>query len=514
MTTQHIDVLIVGAGLSGIGAAYHLQTLCPQKSYIILEGRERLGGTWDLFRYPGIRSDSDMFTLGYSFRPWTDAKAIADGPSILKYITQTAVDNGIDKKIRFNSRVKSAAWDQATALWTVEVEQRADAGGHPERHQASAEGLKQYTCNFLFMCSGYYNYEAGYTPEFNGRDRFKGPIVHPQKWSEDIDYAGKRVVVIGSGATAVTLVPAMAETAAHVTMLQRSPTYVVSRPSADATADKWRKRLPAKTAHRMVRWKNVLWGMYVYRIAKKRPEGMKQFLTNGVREALGPDYDVQKHFTPSYNPWDQRMCLIPDGDLFKAIKDGRASVVTDQIETFTETGIKLASGAELPADLIVTATGLDLLVLGDVRLTVNGLAVDPAKTMTYKGMMYSDVPNMAVATGYTNASWTLKCDLTCEYVCRMLNYMEKNNYQQCTPRRTDPSVTEEPWVDFSSGYIMRSRDKFPKQGSKRPWKLHQNYARDLLALRFGSITDGVLEYKRAPNAMKAAAEPSRTKEPA
>ena len=494
--TEHVDVLIVGAGLSGIGAGYHVQTYCPGKSYLVLEGRARLGGTWDLFRYPGVRSDSDMFTLGYSFRPWTDAKAIADGPSILKYIRETASAYGIDKKIRYNTRVKTAAWNSDTARWTVDVESGATTA--------------QYTCNFLFMCSGYYNYAAGFSPVLPGAERFKGRIAHPQKWTDDIDSAGKRVVVIGSGATAVTLVPAMAEKAAHVTMLQRSPTYVVARPSSDERADQLRRHLPAKTAHRIVRWKNVLWGMYVYRLAKKRPEGMKQFLVNGVQAALGPDYDVKRHFTPTYNPWDQRLCLIPDGDLFEVIKSGRAAVVTDQIETFTESGIKLKSGAELPADLVVTATGLDLLVLGDVKLTVDGTQIDPAKTMTYKGMMYSDVPNMAVATGYTNASWTLKCDLTCEYVCRMLNYMDKNGYGQVTPRRTDPTVKEEPWVDFSSGYILRSRDKFPKQGTKLPWKLHQNYARDLMALRFGSINDGVLEYKSAPQAAKPAARPRET----
>ena len=488
---QHVDVLIVGAGLSGIGAGYYLKTRCPNKTYAILEGRERIGGTWDLFRYPGVRSDSDMFTLGYSFRPWTDPKAIADGPSILKYINDTATADGIDKKIQFQTRVKRAAWSSTEGKWSVEVERGADG-------EAAT-----YTCNFLFMCTGYYNYQAGYTPAFPGRERFKGRVAHPQKWTEDIDYSGKRVVVIGSGATAVTLVPALAEKAAHVTMLQRSPTYVVSRPSSDVRADQLRRRLPAKLAHSIVRWKNVLWGMYVYRISKKRPEGMKQFILKGVQDALGTDYDVKKHFTPNYNPWDQRLCLVPDGDLFKAIKSGRASVVTDEIETFTETGVKLQSGQEIPADLVVTATGLDLLVLGDVALSVDGKAVDPAKAMTYKGMMYSDVPNMAVATGYTNASWTLKCDLTCEYVCRLLQYMEQNGYQQCTPRQTDPTVKEEPWVDFSSGYILRSRDKFPKQGTKLPWKLHQNYARDVMSLRFGSLNDGVIEYKKSMRSAEA-----------
>jgi cation diffusion facilitator CzcD-associated flavoprotein CzcO len=480
MSHEHFDVLIVGAGLSGIGAACHLKAKCPGKTFVILEGRDRMGGTWDLFRYPGIRSDSDMFTLGYAFKPWTEPKAIADGPSILKYIREAAAENGLEDKIRYDSMVKRASWSSEDARWTVEVE---DGKG----------GSGRYTCGFLFMCSGYYNYEAGYTPEFPGRELFKGRIVHPQLWTEDIDYAGMRVVVIGSGATAVTLVPALAEKAAHVTMLQRSPTYVVARPAEDERANRWRKRFPAKLAYRMVRWKNVLWGMYVYRLSKRQPEKMKAFIINAARAALGPDYDVKTHFTPKYNPWDQRLCLVPDGDLFEAIRGKKASVVTDTIETFTKTGIRLASGAELPADLIVTATGLDLLVLGGVALSVDGKPVEPAQCMTYKGMMYSGVPNMAVATGYTNASWTLKCDLTCDYVCRLLNHMDRRGFKQCTPRR-DHTVDEVPWVDFSSGYVQRALHKFPKQGARRPWRLHQNYARDLIALRFGSLEDPAIEY--------------------
>ncbi len=484
-SAPHVDVLIVGAGLSGIDAGCHLETHCPNKTYMILEARERLGGTWDLFRYPGVRSDSDMFTLSYGFRPWTEANAIAGGASIVNYIKETAEAYGVEKKIRYQTKVKRAAWSSDTARWTVEVAQ--GPSGEPVT----------YTCNFLFMCSGYYRYDRGYAPKFPGMERFKGRIVHPQNWADDVDYAGKRVVVIGSGATAVTLVPAMTDKAAHVTMLQRSPTYLVSGPSKDARADRLRKVFPAKLAHKMIRAKNVLWGMYVYRWSKRRPEGMKQFIVKNVETALGPGFDVKKNFTPNYNPWDQRICLVTDGDLFEAMKKGRASVVTDQIETFTETGIKLKSGEDLPADLIVTATGLELLVLGGVTLTVDGKTIDPAKTMTYKGMMYSDVPNMAVATGYTNASWTLKCDLTCAYVCRMLNYMHQNGYVQATPRR-DPTVEERPWVDFTSGYIQRSLDTFPKQGSKLPWKLHQNYVRDLMALRLGSVDDGVMEYSKQP----------------
>ena len=482
MPVDHFDVLIVGAGLSGIGAGYHLQTKCPGKSYAILEGRPRIGGTWDLFRYPGIRSDSDMFTLGYSFKPWTEAKAIADGPSILRYITETARDNGIDRHIRFNHKVKRAAWSSAEARWTVE----AEIGPEAE--------IAVFTCGFLFMCSGYYSYDHGYTPDFPGTEAFAGRIVHPQDWPEDMDYTGKRVVVIGSGATAVTVVPSMADRAAHVTMLQRSPTYVIARPAADAKADWLRRHLPAGLAYAIVRWRNVLLGMYFYQLCKRRPEKVKRLILGGVRMALGPDYDVRKHFAPRYNPWDQRLCLVPDGDLFTAIRSGRASVVTDEIETFTATGIRLKSGEELPADIVVTATGLDLVVIGNVQLSVDGKPVALGETMTYKGMMYSDVPNMAVAFGYTNASWTLKSDLTCEYVCRLLNHMDRHGYRQVTPRRNDPDLRAEPWVDFSSGYIQRAVAKFPKQGSKKPWKLYQNYAKDLLSLRYGTLDDGAIEF--------------------
>ena len=482
MTLEHVDVLIVGAGLSGISAGYHLQTHCPRRSYAILEGRESSGGTWDLFRYPGIRSDSDMFTLGYSFRPWEEAKAIADGPSILNYVRETARDHSIDRKIRFNHQVQSASWSSRDARWTVEARRGPD-------HESA-----RFTCNFLFMCAGYYSYKAGYEPEFPGRARFNGRIVHPQHWTPDIDYAGKRVVVIGSGATAVTLVPALGRKAAHVTMLQRSPTYVVARPAVDQVADTLRRALPARLAYSLVRWKNVLWGMFIYQRCKSKPERMKRFIVGMVRQQLGPDYDVARHFTPRYNPWSQRMCLVPDGDLFEALKAGRASVVTDTIDTFTETGIKLASGAELEADLIVTATGLQLEVLGGLAVSVDGQPVDFSKAMTYKGMMYADVPNLASAFGYTNASWTLKADLTCAYVCRLLNHMEKTGSRQCTPRLNDPEVKPQPWVDFSSGYFQRSIHMLPKQGSKRPWKLYQNYALDIVTLKFGALTDGTMKF--------------------
>jgi monooxygenase len=482
---EHVDVLIVGAGLSGIGAGYHLQQKCPGKSYAILEGRESIGGTWDLFRYPGIRSDSDMFTLGYSFKPWTEPKAIADGPRILNYVRETATENGIDKKIRFNHRVKRASWSSQDARWTIEAERKTGEGG--------TEAVR-FTCNFLFMCSGYYKYEEGYTPEFSGVGDFAGRIVHPQKWTDDIDYAGKRVVVIGSGATAVTLVPELAKSAAHVTMLQRSPTYVVSRPAQDAFADELRRKLPSRLAYHLIRWRNVLLGMYFFRLCRRNPERAKRVIRRGLKVALGPDYDIGTHFTPRYNPWDQRLCLVPDGDLFKSINEKRASVVTNEIDSFTRKGVRLKDGSELDADIVVTATGLNLQVLGGMEVSVDGRAVDFAKTLNYKGMMYSDVPNLASAFGYTNASWTLKCDLTCEYICRLINYMDRHGYKQCVARNLDPTVAEVPWIDFSSGYVQRSIAKMPKQGSRRPWRLYQNYALDIVTLRFGKIDDGVMQY--------------------
>ena len=437
--SEHVDVLIVGAGLSGIGAGYHLQHNCPGKSYVILEGRETIGGTWDLFRYPGIRSDSDMFTLGYSFKPWTEPKAIADGPRILNYVRETATENGIDKKIRFNHRVKRASWSSEGARWTVEAERRVGEGG--------TETVR-FTCNFLFMCSGYYKYEEGYTPAFSGVENFAGRIVHPQKWTDDIDYAGKRVVVIGSGATAVTLVPELAKSADHVTMLQRSPTYVVSRPAQDPFADKLRRRLPSMVAYHLIRWRNVLWGMYFFHLCRRDPVRAKRLILGGVRIALGPDYDVSTHFTPRYNPWDQRLCLVPDGDLFKSINEKRASVVTSEIDSFTNKGISLKDGRELEADIIVTATGLNLQVLGGIDVSVDGREIDFARTLSYKGMMYSGVPNLASAFGYTNASWTLKCDLTCEYICRLINYMDRHGYKQCVARNFNSTVAEVPWIDF------------------------------------------------------------------
>jgi monooxygenase len=501
---EHFDVLIVGAGLSGIGAGYTLQTRCPDKSYVILEARSVSGGTWDLFRYPGVRSDSDMYTLSYAFRPWRGAKAIVDGPAILRYIRETAQAYGIDRKIRTGHRVRRANWSTANGLWTVEVEREA-------------EGDRQsFTCSYLYLCAGYYDYEAGYTPEWPGIERFAGRVVHPQQWPEDLDYAGRRVVVIGSGATAVTLVPAMAEQAAHVTMLQRSPTYIVARPSCDAVADRLYRYLPARPAQWLVRWKSVLVNMYFYVLARWKPEATKREIVRMARAGLGPDYDVDAHFSPRYNPWDQRLCLVPDGDLFAAIRAGKAAVVTDEIETFTQTGIRLrsgegGSGEELAADLIVTATGLRLRLMGGVEIAVDGVPLDMAKSLIYRGMMVSEVPNLFFAFGYTNASWTLKAELTSEYVCRMLKYMDRHGYAQCRPQLRDGTITEEPLLKFTSSYIQRAVGTLPHQGSRRPWKVYQNYVLDLISLRYEPLNDGTMAFtrrgERAKDRAEAGAEP-------
>jgi cation diffusion facilitator CzcD-associated flavoprotein CzcO len=493
MSLEHFDVLIVGAGLSGVGAACHLQAECPQKTYAILEARGSIGGTWDLFRYPGIRSDSDMYTLGYAFRPWKDAKSIADGSSILEYVRETAADNGIEQEIRFHHRVTRAHWSSAQSRWTVEAE-RSDTG----------EAV-QLSCSFLLMCSGYYRYDEGYTPEFRGVERFGGQIVHPQRWSEDVEYAGKRVVVIGSGATAVTLVPALAEKAAHVTMLQRSPSYVVSLPGEDPLARLLRRTLPERLVYPIVRWKNVLLTMLSFQLSRRRPELAKRLVRKGVERRLPPGYDIDTHFKPTYGPWDQRMCLVPDGDLFEALCDGRASMVTDHIDEFTEHGIRLQSGDELAADLIVTATGLNLIPLGGVQVVVDGTEIDVSQTMSYKGMMLGGVPNLAVAFGYTNASWTLKADLTSAYVCRLLNHMDERGYVSCAAR-VDPAMDTQPFIDFSSGYVQRAIDRFPKQGSKAPWRLYQNYALDIFSLRYGALEDGTLHF-RSRDSSRAAREP-------
>jgi cation diffusion facilitator CzcD-associated flavoprotein CzcO len=485
MDTEDVDVLVVGAGISGIGAGYHLQVNCPDRSYLILEGRDDLGGTWDLFRYPGVRSDSDMHTLGYRFKPWTADKAIADGPSILAYLRDTAREYGIDRHIRFGHHVTRAEWSTDDARWHVEAVRKATGD------------TVLITANFLFMCSGYYSYKAGYTPELPGRERFQGTIVHPQAWPEDLDYAGKRVVVIGSGATAMTLVPAMAPDVEHITMLQRSPTYVVSRPDVDGIANRLRKVLPDRTAYAITRAKNIAFQQWIYRQTRTHPDKVKQRLLDMVRAELGPDYDVETHFTPRYDPWDQRLCLVPNSDLFEAIRSGKASVVTDQIATFTETGIELASGDVLEADIIVTATGLQMVSPGEMSFFVDGEPVDFSTSWTYKGVAYSDVPNLVWSFGYINASWTLRADLTCEFVCRLLNHMDETGTTQCTPRLRpgDASMPERPWIDdFSSGYMQRVMHLFPKQGDREPWVNPQNYNADRQLLRKAPIEDGVMRF--------------------
>ena len=491
--SEHLDVLIIGAGLSGIGAAHHLQRSHPGRTYAILEARDAIGGTWDLFRYPGIRSDSDMYTLGYVFKPWTEAKAIADGPSILDYVRETAREGGIEGHVRFNHRVLSAEWSSENSAWTVHVE-RTDTG----------EALT-ITAAFVITCTGYYRYDHGYTPDLPGTERFQGRIVHPQLWSDDIDYEGKRVVVIGSGATAVTLVPAMADRAAHVTMLQRSPTYVISLPGEDPIANALRRLLPAKLAYSIVRAKNVLVQLGLFQASRRWPGLVKKFLRAQAERRLPAGYDIDTHFKPRYNPWDQRLCLVPDGDLFEAIGSGRASVVTDEIDTFTETGIKLRSGAELDADLVITATGLDLLALGGVELTVDGAAVELGRTISYRGMMLCGVPNLAMTFGYTNASWTLRCDLTCEYVCRLLAYMDEHGYAQCTP--AGPGVPGEPafMSELTSGYAQRAVDRFPRQGRVDPWRVRHNYALDIINLRRSPIDDGTMRFSTPLGARAASA---------
>jgi len=492
MAMEHFDVLIMGAGLSGVDAAHHLQKLCPHKSYVILEQRARIGGTWDLFRYPGIRSDSDMLTMGYSFRPWTSPKAISPGGDIRDYITATARDEGIDRHIRFGHRIQRAAWSSSEAQWTVEgVRQLPE--GRDERFSLS--------CNFLLSCAGYYRYSAGYLPDFPDIGRFQGRVVHPQAWPEDLDYAGKRVVVIGSGATAVTMLPAMAKTAGHVTMLQRSPTYIVSLPEQDKIANWLRTFLPATWAYKLSRWKNVALMIYIYQLAQRFPNYVKNGIIRKVQQELGPSVDVATHFTPRYNPWEQRLCVVPDGDMFQAIRSGRASVVTGQIESFTEKGIRLQSGRELEADIVVTATGLVLEAFGGAELSVDGRGVDLSQKLAYKGVMLSGVPNLASVFGYINASWTLKADLICAYVCRLLNCMERKRARQVTPQaRGEKAVA--PFVEkFSPGYMERALAYWPKQGSKAPWRVYQNYIRDAISLKWSPVDDGALEFSNPPEAL-------------
>ncbi len=490
MSVLHFDVLVVGAGISGIGAGYHLQAHCPTKSYAILEGRSDIGGTWDLFRYPGVRSDSDMFTLGYSFRPWKAAQAIADGPSILTYLRETAREFGIDRHIRFNHRVQTAAWSSEESRWTVDAIVGEDQ--QPVR----------YTCNFLYLCSGYYDYKSGYAPAFAGSKDFEGQLVHPQHWPQDLDYRDKRVVVIGSGATAVTLVPAMADKAAHVTMLQRSPTYIASLPSEDSIARIARRLLPESTAHRLIRWKNVLLGIYFYQLCRRTPELAKKLLRRGLTRELPPDFDIDTHFKPRYQPWDQRVCLVPDSDLFREIKAARVSVVTDQIEKFTRNGILLKSGAELPADIIVTATGLNLLACGGIRMVVDGALVEPGRTVSYKGLMLSGVPNCA-AVCRLHDRVLRRCVRTCRRrtSAGCLNHMDRFGFKQCVARNDDPALASQPLLGLNSGYVRRGISLFPRQGAKAPWLLHQNYIRDLIAMRFGTVDDGTLMFSKGGSAI-------------
>ena len=485
-TEPEFDVLIIGAGLSGVGAARHLQMHCPGKTFVLLEARSAMGGTWDLFRYPGIRSDSDMHTLGYNFKPWREAKAIADGPAILRYIHETAEQYGIDRHIRLSHRVVKASWSSDQARWIVDVE-RTDTG---ERLQLSGR--------FLLGCSGYYSYRGGHTPEFPGRQRFRGTVVHPQQWPEQLDYTGQKVVVIGSGATAMTLVPAMAQQAGHVTMLQRSPTYVVSLPDRDRIANFLRWLLPETWAYAITRWKNVALQQWLYRRCRNRPEWARRLLLKRVRKELSPDYDVDKHFNPSYNPWDERLCLVPNGDLFAALREGQVSIVTDQIETFTETGIQLRSGQHLEADLIVTATGLNLVVGGEAQIEVDGRPVNFADTWSYKGMMYTGVPNLATVFGYVNASWTLRADLIAEFVCRLLNRLDETGTRivEVRLRPEDAGMQPHPWIEgFTPGYMRRAMHLFPKQGDRQPWINPQNYRQDKQMFRHGTLDDGALVFR-------------------
>lgn len=480
MATDYFDVLIIGAGLSGIGAACHLKKQCPGKSFAILEGRDAIGGTWDLFRYPGIRSDSDMFTLGYEFKPWINKKGIADGADIRHYIEDAAAEHDIGPHIIFGHKVTAAHWNSERAQWSLETEQ-------------SDGSKKAYCCHYLISCTGYYCYDEGFTPEFAGRDSFKGDIIHPQFWPENYDYSGKRVVVIGSGATAVTLVPALTGKAAHVTMLQRSPSYVLSVPQQDVMVAALRKLLPQTWAYRIIRGRNVAITLGIFRFCKKFPTAARRLLQWTVKKQLPAGFDM-RHFTPKYNPWDERLCAVPEGDMFKAISDGKASVVTAHIERFTEQGIQLTSGQILPADIIITATGLKVQILGKIQVSVDGKPFKPGQSMSYRGVMFENLPNMAMIFGYTNASWTLKADLISNWICRLLNHMDKRGVRQVTPRNHNPAVQRLPFIDMQSGYIARVRDQIPQQGDTRPWKLYQNYFLDMTLLKMTGMDDPALEY--------------------
>ncbi len=488
---EHFDVIVVGAGISGIGVACRVRTECPSKSLALLEARDAIGGTWDLFRYPGIRSDSDMFTLGYDFRPWREARAIADGPSIRRYVSATAAEYGVDRLIRFGHRVVRAAWSTPRSRWTLTVEL---AGG----------GTTTLTCSYLSASTGYYDYERGYSPEFPGAERFVGPIIHPQHWPEGFDHGGKRIVVIGSGATAVTLVPALAPAAEQVTLLQRSPTYMISMPSVDPLAERLLRLLPGRVVFPLLRWKNALLMVLSYNLMQRFPRRARALLRRWLEGHLPAGYDFDRHFKPRYDPWDQRLCLVPDADLFEAIGDGSVAIVTDTIETFTEDGIRLASGEELEADVIVTATGLNLQIFGGAEVVVDGEVIDLGETVSYKGMMLSGIPNMVLTIGYTNASWTLKVDLVSEYFCRLINHLDATGRSRWTPKEPPPAVGRAPFLDLEAGYVLRSIDELPKQGDRVPWRLWQNYLLDVLQLRHGRLEDEGIELA-GPSA--AAAEP-------
>jgi len=481
--SEHFDVVIIGAGLSGIGAGYRLQTRCPGKSYVILEARADIGGTWDLFRYPGIRSDSDMATFSFPFRPWKESRVLADGPSILKYLRETAQEFGIDRHFRFRQRVLSASWSSDNAQWTLEV-------------QGENGQILRYSCDFLYGCTGYYRYDAGYEPTFPSQEHFSGQIIHPQHWPENLDYAGKKVVVVGSGATAVTLIPAMADTAAHITMLQRSPGYMLSLPSHDPLANMLKRVLPQSIAFRLVRWKNILVSIGIYQISRRAPNFARGVLRTIAVKDLPQGYEVDKHFKPSYQPWDQRLCVMPDSDFYKTINAGRASVVTGEIETFTERSIRLKSGEELEADIIVTATGLRMLALGAVQLVIDGTPINPGREFIYKGTMLSNIPNFAFCIGYTNAAWTLRADLASTYVCRVLNHMDRHGYRTCRPTCESALLEARPLLGLTSGYVMRSAADLPKSATRAPWLIRQNYIRDMLTMKVGRLEDGVLTFSK------------------
>ncbi|MDC1487669.1 NAD(P)/FAD-dependent oxidoreductase [Gammaproteobacteria bacterium] len=482
---MHKDIIIVGAGISGIAAGYNLQKSCPDKSFAILEGREALGGTWDLFKYPGVRSDSDMHTLGFRFKPWIHKKAIADGPSILKYLNETVDDYNLREKITYNQKVIASNWVSDSSIWELTVDDNGQE--------------ISMSCNFLFLCGGYYSYDKPYMPDFPGMDEFNGRVIHPQFWDESLDYSNKKVVVIGSGATAVTLVPAIAESAKQTTMLQRSPSYVISAPAEDSWNNFLNKIFPVKFTYFVIRWKNILRTIIGFYLSRKYPGRIKERLINLVREELGQDFDVEKHFTPSYKPWDQRMCLVPDGDLFSAIKDNRANVVTDTIDTFTPTGILLNSGNEIEADIVISATGIELNALNDINVSVDGVKVEANRKLSYKGMMLSGVPNLAISFGYVNSSWTLRADLTCEYVCRLINTMDKEGCAACSPEEDLNALVEDDYIDFTSGYVQRALDRLPKQGKKSPWRNYQNYLLDIFYVRLFSIKDSTLRFYNPKN---------------